>query len=59
MLERVYKFLNFLHNKVEKFPEEKHFTIEMEQDLYDFCTETGLIPANGIFKFEGKAFVLA
>lgn len=59
MLERLYEFLNFLHNKVEKYPDEKHFTIEMEQDLFDFCRETDLIPANGIFKFEGKTFVLA
>ena len=58
MFERLYKFMDFLHRKIDKYPEEKYFIIEMDIDLYHFCVEIGFIPEDGIFKFEDKTFVL-
>lgn len=58
MWEELYKFMKFLNSKIERYPKEEGFTIEMEQPLFDFCREIGFIPENGIFKFNGKFFVL-
>jgi len=58
MWERFYDFLEFLTNKTKRYPFDLHFTIEMDQDLYNFTREIGFMPENGIFKFKGATFVL-
>ena len=58
MWEEFYDFLEFLINKTKRYPFDLHFTIEMDQDLYDFTREIGFMPENGIFKFKGATFVL-
>lgn len=58
MWEKFYDFLDFLTNKTKRYPFDLHFTIEMDQDLYDFTREIGFMAENGIFKFKGATFVL-
>ena len=58
MWERLYVFMDSLKNKIEKYPLEKMFTIEMDVDLFKFCNRIGFIPECGIFNFQGRAFVL-
>lgn len=54
MFERLYKFMQFLDRH-----KEKHNTIEMEQDLFDFCLKIGFVSEDGIINFNGKTFILA
>lgn len=58
MWERLYKFMDFLNRKIEKYPNENYFTIEMDVDLYHFANKIGFIPDNGIFKFKNRSFGL-
>ena len=58
MWEKFYDFLNFLNRKIEKYPEDDYFTIEMDLDLYQFCREINFISDNGFFKFRNKSFGL-
>ena len=58
MWERLYKFMDFLKLKIARYPLEKHFEIEMDVDLFEFCNKIGFIPDNGYFKFQGRTFVL-
>ena len=48
----------FLDKKIQKYPNETYFTVEMDLDLYKFGIEVGFIPENGIIKFKGKIFGL-
>ncbi len=54
MYDRLYKFMNFL----SKCPDRS--TVEMEQDMYDFCMEhiPDFIGENGIINFNGKKYFL-
>lgn len=58
MWEKFYEFLSFLDRKIEKNPKDFYFTIEMEQDLYDFCMSINFISETGFFNFKGKSFGL-
>ena len=52
--DRLYKFMDFLAKKPDRS------TVEMEQDLYDFCMDNmqGFINDKGIIHFNGKMFFL-
>ena len=54
MWDRFYKFLNFLSTRTN------FATVEMEQDLYDFCNNyvQGFIDDYGVIYFNGKKFFL-
>ena len=54
MWDRFYKFLNFLSTRTN------FATVEMDQDLYDFCNNyvQGFIDDFGIIYFNGKKFFL-
>lgn len=54
MWDRFYKFLNFLSTRTNLA------TVEMEQDLYDFCNNyvQGFIDDFGVIYFNGKKFFL-
>lgn len=54
MWDRFYKFLNFLATRTN------FATVEMEQDLYDFCNNyvKGFIDDYGVIWFNGKKFFL-
>lgn len=58
MWEKLYEFMNFLDRKIQKYPFDKHFTVEMNLDLYNFGREVGFVPENGIIKFKEVTFVL-
>lgn len=58
MWEKLYDFMNFLDRKIQKYPLDSHFTVEMDLDVYNFGREIGFIPESGIFKFKGVTFVL-
>jgi hypothetical protein len=58
MWERFYNFLEHLDRTIKMHPNYNHFTIEMEQDLFNFTKKIGFMPENGIFKFNGASFTL-
>ena len=58
MWERLYKFMDFLNRKIEKYPNENYFTVEMDVDLYHFANQIGFISDEGWFTFQGKKFGL-
>ena len=58
MWERLYQFMHRVNRMIELHPNEKHFTVEMDVDLYHFANKIGFIPDNGIFKFRDCSFIL-
>lgn len=57
-LEETYNFLEHLNWLVKKYPNEKHFEVEMNVQLYLILNKAGLIPDDGIFGFKGAIFTL-
>lgn len=57
MWYELYQFMDFLNRKIEKYPNENYFTVEMNQDLYDFGKNVHFI-SNGYISFKDKTFVL-
>ena len=58
MWEKLYDFMNHLDRMILLHPNEKHFDLEMDVNLYRFANKIGFIPDNGMFKFEGRTFAL-
>lgn len=58
MWERLYDLMFYLNKKIELHPWERHFTIEIDVDLYEFCNKIGFIPDNGIFMYNDRTFTL-
>lgn len=59
MWYELYKYCDFLNKKIEKYPNENHFTIEMNLDLYKFAREINFVSENGYINFRGKTFGLS
>ena len=58
MWEKLYEYMNFLNRKIEKYPNETHFTVEMDLDLYKFASEVHFVSNDGYINFKGKIFCL-
>ena len=58
MWEKLYELLKHLDRLTEKYPEENNFTIEVEQDVYDFGIKIGIITDDGFIHFKNKTFCL-
>ena len=52
MWEKLYKYMQYL----EKLP--NHSTIEMSQELFDFCEAIGFVTKDGYVNFMDKRFCL-
>ena len=58
MWYELYKYCDFLNKKIERYPDEKHFTVEMDLDLYRFAKEVHFVTDDGYINFRGKTFCL-
>ena len=59
MWYELYKYMGHLQRLIDKNPQEKHFTVEMDLDLYKFAREINFVSENGYINFRGKTFGLA
>ena len=58
MWERFYQFMHRVNRMIEMYPNEKHFDLEMDVDLYHFANKIGFISDKGMFKFKDRSFAL-
>ena len=58
MWYELYKYCDFLNKKIEKYPNEMSFTVEMDLDLYKFAKEVNFVSENGYMVFRGRVFGL-